>query len=143
MENINNNCMYCNENKKLTDIMIYVCDLKASKVYLFKDQTYFGRVVVAAKEHYKEIYEFSDDERNAFFEDVSKVAKALTEITQADKINYGVFGDNVPHFHVHLVPKKPDAPDFGGMFKMSCSPSVTLTDREYEELICAFNKKLN
>ncbi|MFU0832163.1 MAG: hypothetical protein ACFWUC_04395 [Oscillospiraceae bacterium] len=135
-------CMYCEENEKLLQMMIPVCNLQVSKVYLFRDQTYRGRIIVAANHHYKEIYEFPREERVQFFEDISNAAKALSAISAAEKINYGVFGDGVPHYHVHLVPKRPDYPDFGRMFQMNCKPPVTLTDEEYNELIHQYKVRL-
>ena len=36
---MNNDCLYCTENEKLHSLMIYICDMEATKLYLFRDQT--------------------------------------------------------------------------------------------------------
>ena len=58
----------------------------------------------------------SGDERSSFFNDVAFVAKALTDIFDAEKINYAIWGDKVSHTHVHLVPKAPQLPEWGKPF---------------------------
>ena len=40
-------CMYCTQNKALTDLMFYVCDVDGHSVYFFKNQSYTGRCIVA------------------------------------------------------------------------------------------------
>ncbi len=112
-----NECMYCSsENPKRMGLMTYVCELQGSVVYLFKDQTYPGRAIVATKKHFKEIFEMSDSERSIFFNDVANVAKVLTHMFHADKINYSIWGDLVNHTHVHLVPKTHQLPEWGKPF---------------------------
>ncbi len=37
--NFDNDCFYCVKDSRLTDLMIKVCDLEASTLYMFKEQT--------------------------------------------------------------------------------------------------------
>lgn len=128
-------CMYCEENDKLKSLMIKICDLSFSTLYLFKDQNHKGRCIVACKKHVHEIFELSDEERNMFFADVAKVAKAQKELFGADKINYGIFGDKMPHFHVHMVPKYEGALQWGGFFNDAGITPKYLSDEEYAALM--------
>ena len=41
------NCAYCVEGELLAKFGIKICELENSKVYLFKEQSHPGRVVVA------------------------------------------------------------------------------------------------
>lgn len=41
-------CMYCEENENLALLMAPICELPSSRVYLFRNQAYRGRCVVAA-----------------------------------------------------------------------------------------------
>ena len=50
-----NDCFYCTKDERLDSLMMEVCELSASTLYLFKDQTYKGRCIVACKEHKREI----------------------------------------------------------------------------------------
>lgn len=45
------NCAYCVEGELLDAFGIKICELESSKVYLFKEQSHLGRVIVAHKKH--------------------------------------------------------------------------------------------
>lgn len=45
------------EGELVTAFEIKICELESSKVYLFKEQSYMGRVIVANKKHVSEITE--------------------------------------------------------------------------------------
>ena len=66
-------CGYCAEGEYLAVFGIKICELDATKLYLFKEQSHRGRVIVASKLHVSEITALSDEERNAFFADVNRV----------------------------------------------------------------------
>lgn len=100
-----NDCFYCEKGKTLDDLMIPLCELEYSHVYLPKNQNYPGRSVVVCKNHQRELYDLSPEERRGFVDEVAMVARAVGDLYQADKINYGIYGDNVPHLHCHVIPK--------------------------------------
>ena len=128
------NCGYCMKNELLDPLGIFICELDASVVVLFKEQSHPGRCIVAFKDHKSELTELTDDERNAFFADVSRVAKAIHAIFHPNKINYGAFGDSSGHMHFHLVPKYKDQFEWNGVFQMN--PEKTfLSDAEYAGII--------
>lgn len=128
------NCGYCMKNELLDPFGIFICELDASVVVLFKEQSHPGRCIVAFKDHKSELTELTDDERNAFFADVSRVAKAIHAIFHPNKINYGAFGDSSGHMHFHLVPKYKDQFEWNGVFQMN--PEKTFqSDAEYAGII--------
>ena len=128
------NCAYCMENGLLDKFGIKICDLKASMLYLFKEQSHPGRVIVAYKDHVSEIVDITPEEMNAFMEDVRHVASALHKAFAPQKVNYGAYGDTGCHLHCHIVPKYKDEFEWGGTFAMN--PDRTyLTDGEYAEMI--------
>ncbi len=131
----NCNCGYCMRGELLEKFGIYVCDLKVSTLVLFKEQSHIGRCIVAYKDHVSEIVNISEEERNLFFEDVNRVAKALHRAFSPDKINYGAYGDTGCHLHFHLVPKyKSDDFEWGSTFEMNPNRKY-LTEEEYKEII--------
>ena len=65
------------DDELLGQFGIYICGLSVSSLILFKEQSHPGRCIVAYKDHVSEIVDLSDDERNAFFSDVSRAAKAI------------------------------------------------------------------
>lgn len=135
------NCLYCTNNQTLHDLMIKICDLDVSSVFLFKEQTYRGRCLVAYKDHVNELFELSEEDRNAFMKDVCKVTKAMKESLGAVKINMGAYSDKLGHLHFHLAPKYVDGPDYGGTFQMN-PQKVYLSDNEYAELIEKIKKQI-
>ncbi len=131
---VDKNCAYCMEGELVDAFGIKICELPASKVYLFKEQSHKGRVIVAHKDHVSEMVELSDEERNAYFADVNHVAKALHSTFHPQKVNYGAYGDTGHHLHFHLVPKYTDEFEWGGVFAMNPQQKF-LTEEEYAELI--------
>jgi len=128
-------CFYCEQDQRQKDLMIEVVTLTVSKVFVFKEQTYHGRCVVAYNQHVNELYELSDSERNAFMADVARVARVMSLVFKPTKINYGVYSDKLPHLHFHLVPKYRDGPDFGSPFRMIPEPKVILDDSAYQAMV--------
>ena len=127
-------CGYCMGGELLDKFGIYICDLSVSQLILFKEQSKYGRVIVAYKDHVSEIVDISDEERNAFFADVNLVAKVVHQVFHPDKVNYGAYGDTGCHLHMHIVPKYKDGDEWGGVFQMN--PQKTfLSDAEYAEMI--------
>lgn len=131
---MNIGCLYCERNQIQKDLMIEICDLDVSTVFLFKEQTYKGRCVVAYKKHDVELYELDDKELSAFMKDVNRVASAMKKLFNAEKINYGAYSDKLPHLHIHLVPKYIKGTDFGGVFVMN-PQEVYLSESEYETMV--------
>lgn len=128
------NCAYCMENELLDKFGIKICDLNVSMLYLFKEQSHPGRVIVAYKDHVSEIVDISLEEQKAFFEDVRHASEALHKAFAPKKVNYGAYGDTGCHLHFHLVPKYTDEFEWGGTFAMN--PDLKyLTDEEYQEMI--------
>lgn len=127
-------CLYCQDNDLLHSLMIKICDLKVSQLFLFKEQSYHGRCNVVYNDHAVDLHELSDDERNAFMDDVATVGKALTAVFNPTKINYGAYADTISHLHMHIVPKYEDGYGFGGVFEMN-PQKTTLSDKDYADMI--------
>lgn len=134
-------CLYCQNNDTLHDLMIEVAQLSVSRLFIFKEQTYHGRCLVAYKDHVDDLNLLSDDDRNAFMADVARVTHAMQKVFNPDKINYGAYSDTLSHLHFHLIPKYQGGPDFGGVFQMN-PKKVYLTEAEYKEMAEALKKAL-
>lgn len=132
------NCGYCmrEEKPELLDAFgIYICELSVSSLILFKEQSHPGRCIVAYKDHVSELVNISEEERNAFFADVARAAKAIHAAFHPTKVNYGAYGDTGCHLHFHLVPKyKEDDFEWGGVFAMNPDRKY-LSESEYADMI--------
>lgn len=127
-------CLYCQNNDTMHTLMIEIAHLSVSRVFLFKEQTYHGRCLVAYDEHVNDLFELDEDKRNAFIADVTRVTRAMDKVFKPEKINYGSYSDKLSHLHFHLVPKYIDGPDYGGVFQMNPG-KVYLTNEEYQKMI--------
>ncbi len=136
------NCAYCMEGELVKKFGLKICDLEASKVYLFKEQSHPGRVIVAHNKHVSELIDLTNEERDLYFSDIAKVAKAIHEVFKPNKINYGAYGDTGCHLHFHLVPKYKDEFEWGGVFLMN--PEKTFLDeKDYTVLIDKLNAAIH
>lgn len=134
-------CLYCQNNDTLHNLMVEVAPLSVSRVFIFKEQTYHGRCLVAYNGHVDDLNLLTDEERNAFMADVARVTRAMQKVFNPDKINYGAYADTLQHLHFHLVPKYKGGPDFGGVFQMN-PQKVYLTDEEYASMADQLRKEL-
>jgi diadenosine tetraphosphate (Ap4A) HIT family hydrolase len=128
-------CNYCSKNEALNNLMIEIGQLRVSTLYLFREQTYRGRCIVALNEHETEFFHLSQDKQDAYMRDLGQAAAAIEKAFQPDKINYGAFGDTMPHVHFHIVPKFKDGYTWGKMFEMNPSENLLLTEEQYGALI--------
>lgn len=135
-------CFYCEKDQRLDDLMIEICQLEVSTLYLFKEQNYRGRCLVAYKGHVNELFELQEKELESYIKDVAKAAAAMKKAFSPNKINYGAYSDKLPHLHFHLVPKYQDGPSWGSTFEMMPTPKVALSDAEYSELIEKIKRNL-
>ncbi|MBR4771684.1 MAG: HIT family protein [Bacteroidales bacterium] len=128
------NCLYCTNNETLHNLMIEIAHLGVSRAFLFKEQTYHGRCLVAYDGHVNDLNELSDEQRNAFMADVVRMTRAMQKVFNPEKINYGAYSDKLCHLHFHLAPKYVGGPDYGGVFQMNPG-KVYLSDEEYADMI--------
>lgn len=135
------NCLYCMRNQTQKDLMIEICDLQVSTLFLFKEQSYHGRVLVAYKDHVNELFDLPVEEQHKFMEDVAHAAATVKKLFGATKMNMGAYADTLAHLHMHIVPKYKDGYGFNGTFEMN--PKKTyLSDEEYAEMIAKIKEAL-
>ena len=135
-------CFYCAREERLPKILIEICKLEASTLYLFREQTYRGRCVVALDAHETELFRLDRDTLGQFSRDVSRAAAALQRTFAPDKINYAIYGDLAPHLHYHLVPKYRNAQGWGEPFALHPPAQQYLTEEGYREIIGAIKAHL-
>ena len=127
------NCAYCMQGDLVAKFAYPVCQMKTGYLYLFKEQSKRGRVVLAYKDHVSEMIDISDEDSNAFLAEVAQVDRAVHKVFNPAKENYGAYGDTGCHLHMHIVPKYKDGDEWGGTFQMN-PDKVYLTDEEYEAM---------
>ena len=88
----------------------FIADCGPANAYLHADQFFPGWTLLVLKRHATELWELDADERHALIDGVSAVARALADVYDAIKLNYELLGNEVPHIHWHLVPRRGDDP---------------------------------
>ncbi len=83
------------------------------KLYLYKNQNCKGHLVAVFKESAKEMCRLSALERNLFFADIAKAAKALKKCYQPDAICYMDLEDMNDSLVYHIIPKYKEEEHFG------------------------------
>src|SRR6478672_8971490 len=69
-----------------------------------------GYACVVARRHVEEPFQLLDDEMVAFWRESMAVARALSLLLEAGKMNYEIHGNSIPHLHLHLYPRFPGDP---------------------------------
>ena len=129
------NCFYCTKDELLSKVLIEICKLDVSTLFLFREQTYRGRCVVALNAHETELFRLDEATLNRFSRDVANAAAAIQHAFGPAKINYAIYGDLVPHLHYHIVPKYPGSDQWGEPFLVHPPAQRYLDDEGYREII--------
>ena len=88
------------------DDLVYVGHLHT----MGEESTYRGWLVVETKRHVGGLGDLTDDEARAIGSISNRAARVLRETAGAEHVYAFVYGDRVPHHHVHLSPRYPDTP---------------------------------
>lgn len=73
-------------------------------------KAYLGHVFVETKRHVARLGDLTDEEAAAVGVLVNDIAAVLRETEGAEHVYSHVYGDGVPHLHVHLQARYPDTP---------------------------------
>jgi len=90
-----------------------IVELRTSVFRLCTDQFSAGYSVVICKRHVVEPTELPPDEQSGFWADVVTAGRAVQSAFGVDKMNYLMLGNDQPHLHCHLVPRRHGDPGAG------------------------------
>jgi diadenosine tetraphosphate (Ap4A) HIT family hydrolase len=82
-----------------------------SVAFLGPWQYYHGYCILVSRQHATELNQLTMDERHGFFDEMCRLAQAIESCFQPRKLNYELLGNQVPHLHWHLFPRRSDDPD--------------------------------
>ncbi len=74
-------------------------------------QYYTGYCILVARSHHTELHRMPISERAAFFQEMTLLGQAIDMAFQPRKLNCESLGNQVPHLHWHLFPRRADDPD--------------------------------
>ena len=87
-----------------------------SDAYLQREGFHRGYVVVIHRgdHHVTELTDLPAEEAQAYWEEVLRVSRAVSDYYAPLKMNLMVLGNALPHLHTHVVPRYEDDVDAGG-----------------------------
>ena len=91
---------------QLKNDTIDIGDLPLSRVLVIKDANYPWLLLVPRREGAVEIIDLDEVEQAQLMTEVSRVARALKDITKCDKLNVAALGNVVPQLHVHVIARR-------------------------------------
>lgn len=96
-------CPMCNRWEDDADLRIQ--EFEHSYLILNRDQFFSGYCLLVTKQHVTELFQLEREVLQAMMVEVARTAAVLAGLFKADKINYELLGNMVPHIHWHLVPR--------------------------------------
>ena len=109
--------------------------LPSGRVLLLDDGNFRGYIILEYRRHVTELTDLTPEERTQLAEDVNACASAQQSALRPNKINYVILGNEVPHLHVHIIPRYFDDGWWGKpTWLRPAEMKVTLSAEEYEEL---------
>src|SRR6201989_3717081 len=78
-------------------------DLPLSKVLVIKDANYPWLLLVPRRPDAVEIIDLDEVAQAQLMTEISRVARALKEVTRGDKLNIAALGNLVPQLHSHVM----------------------------------------
>jgi diadenosine tetraphosphate (Ap4A) HIT family hydrolase len=91
---------------RLKEDTIDIGDLPLSRVLVIKDANYPWLLLVPRRAGAVEIIDLDEVEQAQLMTEVSRVARALKDITKCDKLNIAALGNAVPQLHVHIIARR-------------------------------------
>ncbi|MDE1830226.1 MAG: HIT domain-containing protein [Thaumarchaeota archaeon] len=133
-------CIFCSiVSGKIPSRKIY--ETPKSLAFLDAFPLVRGHVLVIPKAHHVKVQEISPQDNADLFETVQVVAKKIERLAPSSLIavhNGKESGQEVPHVHVHIIPRKQE--DGAGPVHSMFAKRPKMTDNEFDEILDMLKK---
>ncbi|MGJ5175589.1 HIT family protein [Bradyrhizobium oligotrophicum] len=85
---------------------IDIGDLPLSRVLVIKDANYPWLLLVPRREGAVEIIDLDEVAQAQLMTEITRVSRALKDVTECDKLNVAALGNMVPQLHVHIIARR-------------------------------------
>jgi len=127
-------CIFCKiANKEIPSKII--AETNRSVAFLDAFPLTKGHSLVIPKNHHEKIQDMSSDENSDLFETVHKVISKVDSITNATLLavhNGKASGQEIPHVHVHLIPRSSE--DLAGPVHSMFTQRPKFSENELNEI---------
>lgn len=93
-------------HRQLEKDTINVGDLPLCRVVVIKDANYPWLLLVPRRPEVIEILDLDEVEQAQLMTEITRVSRALKDITKCDKLNVAALGNMVPQLHVHIIARR-------------------------------------
>jgi histidine triad (HIT) family protein len=128
------NCIFCNiVNGTIPTKKLY--ETQNSLAFLDAFPLAIGHTLVIPKNHYDKVQNMSESDNRDLFETVRIVSRKLESISPSVLIaihNGKESGQEIPHVHVHVIPR--DSSDGAGPVHSMFSKRPSLDESEFEKI---------
>ena len=127
-------CIFCKIAEKEIPTKI-ITETKNSIAFLDAFPLSRGHTLVIPKCHYEKVQDMTDMDSTDLFNTVHKVISKVDKLTGATLLaihNGKDSGQEIPHVHVHLIPRQPS--DHAGPVHSMFKDRPKLSDEELDEL---------
>lgn len=90
-------------DRKLNADCIQLGDLKLCRLLLMNDRNYPWLILVPRKPQLKEIFQLERDDQISYMIESNLIARMLSEVFQAEKLNIAALGNVVSQLHIHHI----------------------------------------
>ena len=127
-------CIFCKiANKEIPSRII--SETENSIAFLDAFPVSRGHTLVIPKNHYEKVQDMTDIDNNDLFDTVHKVISKVDKLTGSTLLaihNGKDSGQEIPHVHIHLIPREPD--DQAGPVHSMFNDRPKLSDDELDQL---------
>ena len=127
-------CIFCKIAKKEIPAKI-VTETEKSIAFLDTFPLSRGHTLIIPKHHYEKVQDITVDDNTDLFETLHKVISKVDKITGSTLLaihNGKGSGQEIPHVHVHLIPRQPD--DLAGPVHSMFKNRPKLSEDELDKL---------
>ena len=93
-------------NSQLEGDTIDIGDLPLCRVLVIKDAHYPWLLLVPRRPDIVEIIDLGEVEQAQLMTEISRVSRALKDVTKCEKLNIAALGNLVPQLHVHVIARR-------------------------------------
>jgi len=83
----------------------FVHEFKHSVLMVGEHQLFPGYCVLILKEHWRELHDLPEEIQAGYHSELIQAGRAISRAFAPWKMNYGSYGNQVPHLHWHLFPR--------------------------------------
>ena len=113
-----------------------IAELSVSRVGLYDDARFPGRVIVSAIEHFDHLDDVEPGYLALFMVDIQRVSSALRSLDGVERTNMAILGNRDAHVHAHVFPRRPDDAN-AGRAPWDQAPTHTKLSPEARDRICS------